>query len=143
MASSAVSGALDALRALPCTVRDQPFRSGRRPSTMPMSEPGWKGPTTSDVASSAVLLSCCSPAFSSEQRSRTATYFETDTRPIILFDGVCNLCNGGVNFVLNWDTGVGCVATGVGAVRLPLPLQSAARRLSRKPRRICLSNIHS
>jgi len=26
-------------------------------------------------------------------------------RPTIrsLFDGVCNLCNGGVNFVLDWD----------------------------------------
>lgn len=30
-------------------------------------------------------------------------YFETDERPIILFDGVCNLCNGGVNFMLDWD----------------------------------------
>ncbi|EFN57530.1 hypothetical protein CHLNCDRAFT_143135 [Chlorella variabilis] len=27
-----------------------------------------------------------------------------DSRPIILFDGVCNLCNGGVNFMLQWDT---------------------------------------
>ncbi len=26
-----------------------------------------------------------------------------DTRPVILFDGVCNLCNGGVNFALDWD----------------------------------------
>ena len=26
-----------------------------------------------------------------------------DARPIILYDGVCNLCNGGVNLALDWD----------------------------------------
>ncbi|KAF6261705.1 hypothetical protein COO60DRAFT_1499844 [Scenedesmus sp. NREL 46B-D3] len=30
-------------------------------------------------------------------------YFATDTRPVVLFDGVCNMCNGGVNFMLDWD----------------------------------------
>jgi hypothetical protein len=30
--------------------------------------------------------------------------FETDKRPIILYDGICNLCNGGVNFMLDWDS---------------------------------------
>ena len=41
-------------------------------------------------------------------RSVGAEYFAgTDKRPVILFDGVCNMCNGGVNFVLDWDkTGV-------------------------------------
>eukprot|EP00898_Chlorokybus_atmophyticus_P000991 jgi/Chlat1/1893/Chrsp145S00771 len=34
---------------------------------------------------------------------RAENYFATDTRPIVLFDGVCNLCNGGVNFVLDND----------------------------------------
>ncbi|PSS17862.1 DCC family protein [Actinidia chinensis var. chinensis] len=29
----------------------------------------------------------------------TSSFFEKDTRPIMLFDGVCNLCNGGVKFV--------------------------------------------
>lgn len=29
--------------------------------------------------------------------------FEEDERPIILFDGLCNLCNGGVNFALDHD----------------------------------------
>ena len=29
--------------------------------------------------------------------------FSTDKRPVILFDGVCNLCNGGVNFALDMD----------------------------------------
>lgn len=30
--------------------------------------------------------------------------FETDDRPIILYDGICNMCNGGVNFMLDWDS---------------------------------------
>ncbi|KAL2493455.1 DCC family protein [Abeliophyllum distichum] len=29
----------------------------------------------------------------------TSSFFENDSRPIMLFDGVCNLCNGGVRFV--------------------------------------------
>lgn len=29
--------------------------------------------------------------------------FEQDNRPIILFDGVCNLCNSAVNLALDWD----------------------------------------
>ena len=29
--------------------------------------------------------------------------FEENDRPIILFDGKCNLCNGGVNFALDHD----------------------------------------
>ncbi|XP_050383695.1 DCC family protein At1g52590, chloroplastic [Argentina anserina] len=33
----------------------------------------------------------------------TSTFFEHDTRPIMLFDGVCNLCNGGVKFVRDND----------------------------------------
>ncbi|PVH39396.1 hypothetical protein PAHAL_5G492000 [Panicum hallii] len=33
-----------------------------------------------------------------------AEFFQTsDTRPIMLFDGVCNLCNGGVRFVREHD----------------------------------------
>ncbi|RDX77923.1 DCC family protein, chloroplastic [Mucuna pruriens] len=33
----------------------------------------------------------------------TSTFFEQDKRPIMLFDGVCNLCNGGVKFVRDND----------------------------------------
>jgi len=29
--------------------------------------------------------------------------FSEDKRPIILFDGVCNLCNNAVNLALDWD----------------------------------------
>jgi predicted DCC family thiol-disulfide oxidoreductase YuxK len=32
-----------------------------------------------------------------------ARVFADDKRPVILFDGVCNLCNGGVNFALDAD----------------------------------------
>lgn len=34
----------------------------------------------------------------------TASFFELDNRPIMLFDGVCNLCNGGVKFVRDNDS---------------------------------------
>jgi predicted DCC family thiol-disulfide oxidoreductase YuxK len=27
------------------------------------------------------------------------------SHPIILFDGVCNLCNGSINLILKWDAG--------------------------------------
>jgi len=33
----------------------------------------------------------------------SAEVFANDKRPIVLFDGVCNLCNGGVNFALDRD----------------------------------------
>ncbi|GMJ14259.1 hypothetical protein like AT1G52590 [Hibiscus trionum] len=33
----------------------------------------------------------------------TSSFFDQDTRPIMLFDGVCNLCNGGVGFVRDVD----------------------------------------
>ncbi|KAL5575597.1 hypothetical protein UlMin_017296 [Ulmus minor] len=33
----------------------------------------------------------------------TSSFFEKDARPIMLFDGVCNLCNGGVKFVRDND----------------------------------------
>jgi len=29
--------------------------------------------------------------------------FSEDKRPIILFDGVCNLCNNAINLALDWD----------------------------------------
>lgn len=44
----------------------------------------------------------------------------SDNRPVVLFDGVCNLCNGGVNFVLDWDV--------AGKLRLAA-LQSEAGKL--------------
>ncbi|GBF97024.1 hypothetical protein Rsub_09497 [Raphidocelis subcapitata] len=40
-----------------------------------------------------------------ETQQRAKDYFETDARPVILYDGVCGLCNRGVNLILDWDTG--------------------------------------
>ncbi|KAL9232020.1 hypothetical protein vseg_007170 [Gypsophila vaccaria] len=34
----------------------------------------------------------------------TSSFFHNDSRPIMLFDGVCNLCNGGVKFVRDNDS---------------------------------------
>ena len=39
-----------------------------------------------------------------DAKALAKTVFETDDRPIILYDGICNLCNGGVNFMLDWDS---------------------------------------
>eukprot|EP00252_Welwitschia_mirabilis_P004275 TRINITY_DN14567_c0_g2_i1.p1 TRINITY_DN14567_c0_g2~~TRINITY_DN14567_c0_g2_i1.p1 ORF type:complete len:169 (-),score=20.48 TRINITY_DN14567_c0_g2_i1:135-641(-) len=36
--------------------------------------------------------------------SESDIFFSNDCRPIMLFDGACNLCNGGVKFVRNNDT---------------------------------------
>ncbi|GLI64967.1 hypothetical protein VaNZ11_008374 [Volvox africanus] len=47
--------------------------------------------------------------------------FAVDKRPIILFDGVCNLCNGGVNFMLDNDPN--------GVFRLAALQSQAGRRL--------------
>ncbi|GAB2228180.1 hypothetical protein Droror1_Dr00010010 [Drosera rotundifolia] len=33
----------------------------------------------------------------------TSSFFEQDSRPVMLFDGICNLCNGGVKFVRDND----------------------------------------
>ena len=40
---------------------------------------------------------------SSDNDSSSDAFAGSDRRPVILFDGVCNMCNGGVNFVLDWD----------------------------------------
>jgi len=41
---------------------------------------------------------------SSSSAAACDKYFEDDTRPIVLFDGVCMLCNGGVDMMLRFDT---------------------------------------
>uniref|UniRef100_A0A7S1JEJ6 DUF393 domain-containing protein n=1 Tax=Eutreptiella gymnastica TaxID=73025 RepID=A0A7S1JEJ6_9EUGL len=39
-----------------------------------------------------------------DERAKVAKeVFATDKRPVILYDGVCNLCNGAVNFTLDFD----------------------------------------
>jgi predicted DCC family thiol-disulfide oxidoreductase YuxK len=39
----------------------------------------------------------------SNNEARSDVIFRSDTRPVILFDGVCNLCNNAVNIALDWD----------------------------------------
>ncbi|KAG0462973.1 hypothetical protein HPP92_021449 [Vanilla planifolia] len=45
------------------------------------------------------------PSLSASDRGETTDdeFFQGDARPILLFDGVCNMCNGGVRFVTNND----------------------------------------
>lgn len=38
-----------------------------------------------------------------EMLRRADSYFATDSRPVVLFDGVCNFCNASVNFLLDND----------------------------------------
>merc|ERR1712008_561684 len=38
-----------------------------------------------------------------DPRTVSKRAFDNDQRPIILFDGVCNLCNNAVNLALDWD----------------------------------------
>jgi predicted DCC family thiol-disulfide oxidoreductase YuxK len=38
-----------------------------------------------------------------DAKSVSVRVFKADQRPIILFDGVCNLCNNAVNLALDWD----------------------------------------
>ena len=44
-----------------------------------------------------------SPRASAGAGDVAGALFSTDKRPVILFDGVCNLCNGGVNLALDLD----------------------------------------
>ena len=54
-------------------------------------------------ASSRAPARPAAPRASAGDASPSVDYFATDKRPVILFDGVCNLCNGGVNFALDMD----------------------------------------
>ncbi|KAI8471652.1 MAG: hypothetical protein J3K34DRAFT_227810 [Monoraphidium minutum] len=68
----------------------------------------------------------CAPAAAlpqqqQQQQQQEVDYFASDKRPIILFDGVCNLCNTGVNIVLDFDKD--------GAFRMAALQSAAGRRL--------------
>ena len=43
------------------------------------------------------------PAVSWDWKQVAESAFEDNQRPIILFDGKCNLCNGAVNFAIDHD----------------------------------------
>lgn len=38
-----------------------------------------------------------------EPNAVSSKVFSSDQRPVILFDGVCNMCNSAVNLALDWD----------------------------------------
>merc|ERR1712028_277415 len=43
------------------------------------------------------------PSLLDDPKTVSLNVFRDDDRPIILFDGVCNLCNTAVNLALDWD----------------------------------------
>lgn len=53
------------------------------------------------AASSAELNSVAADV--DDPKRIAARVFATDKRPVILFDGVCNMCNNAVNLALDWD----------------------------------------
>ncbi|KAI3525125.1 hypothetical protein L2E82_02447 [Cichorium intybus] len=63
------------------------------------------GVRSTSLRRSAILANLSSPPRSEavDWVEATSSFFEQDTRPIMLFDGVCNLCNGGVKFVRDND----------------------------------------
>uniref|UniRef100_A0ACD5VKR4 Uncharacterized protein n=1 Tax=Avena sativa TaxID=4498 RepID=A0ACD5VKR4_AVESA len=103
------------------------------PSVLPLQPPlqldlqhtgkGWptRPRTSLRVAASAAGGAQAEPV----QAATDAEFFQpSDSRPIMLFDGVCNLCNGGVRFVRERDPGR--------SIRY-IPLQSeSGRRLLRR-----------
>lgn len=56
----------------------------------------------SEASSGTILASASTSEFDWDAIAKDV--FRTDKRPVILFDGVCNLCNGGVNFALDNDS---------------------------------------
>lgn len=90
---------------LPVLISNRGFRVGDRPwirrerSTFSSSVVGLAAREAAGAVAS-VADTEISPA---KLEKSGDSYFMTDTRPVILFDGVCNMCNGGVNFMLDND----------------------------------------
>ena len=57
----------------------------------------------SSASSDSSIADAVDGASDGDWRAISDAIFNTDSRPVILFDGVCNMCNGGVNFALDWD----------------------------------------
>ncbi|KAK9794903.1 hypothetical protein WJX73_002169 [Symbiochloris irregularis] len=72
--------------------------------SLALARDGRLGTATTPRPSVSLCLQVRAAASSSQAvGSSAADLFTTDKRPIILYDGVCNMCNGGVNAVLNTD----------------------------------------
>lgn len=75
------------------TKKNTPRRSSRRLSSTSSSSKRKKNIVKASVSSSSF----------SKTNLLEDVFSDSDSRPVILFDGVCNLCHGGVNFVLDTD----------------------------------------
>jgi predicted DCC family thiol-disulfide oxidoreductase YuxK len=64
------------------------------------------------------------PSVATSKASLTTDDFAFDERPVILFDGVCVLCNSAVDFMLRWDE--------KGEFRLSALQSEAGQRLLRR-----------
>lgn len=64
-------------------------------------------PAIASQTASALLSTAISTTTSSSNVAEPSIVservFATDKRPVILFDGVCNMCNSAVNLALDWD----------------------------------------
>ncbi|EFJ49181.1 hypothetical protein VOLCADRAFT_90057 [Volvox carteri f. nagariensis] len=96
--------------AVPVLISTSPSIITRRMNTPRMSTcvcAGAEGDTTS-TAPGVSLAAAADPAgrpasATAARKAATRDDFAIDQRPVILFDGVCNLCNGGVNFMMDND----------------------------------------
>ncbi|KAG6514222.1 hypothetical protein ZIOFF_024567 [Zingiber officinale] len=86
-----------------------PQRHDARPSSCARLSTHWRNP--SKVQTNPSVGSCTwdpvsafsSFAFVDWVKVTDGEFFQTDSRPIMPFDGVCNFCNGGVRFVRDND----------------------------------------
>ncbi|CAI5537538.1 unnamed protein product [Closterium sp. Naga37s-1] len=87
--------------------RDSSFR--RPTSTTPLvprssNRPHAVNPSSRGLEFHCLRVTAISAAAKSVETSTDnclVDHFATDDRPIVLYDGVCNMCNGGVNFALD------------------------------------------
>ncbi len=85
------------------------FNSSKRNSTNKITKntPRRSSRLSSTSSSSKRKKNVVKASLSSSSFSKTNllddVFSDSDSRPVILFDGVCNLCHGGVNFVLDTD----------------------------------------
>jgi len=82
-------------------VMKKPRRSSRLSSSSSSSSSSTSKTNKKNRAVKTSLSSSTSPP--SKSLLLDEAFSKTDSRPVILFDGVCNLCHGGVNFVLDTD----------------------------------------
>lgn len=87
-----------ALRPVPRSWTARPRRGRRRQGSVLRSTVGGKGATTETVTAEDPVVD-----WDWQQMAEDVFAEGGDQRPIVLFDGICNLCNGGVNFAIDND----------------------------------------